>query len=169
MHYLMILLMVCGLCFGGVNVGMKDIPDGSVIFYFELASDFNDAGVVQATDFNDIDDCVSVDVKGRDIDFSGSLYDIFIDPNGSGEFDVVIKIDPPEPRNITAVAKTYKIADIGVNAADGNDFFYPLSFSDVDSNPYAGPKVMGKVYIGVEGANHASQDNIKVYLYGKKD
>lgn len=154
-----VILGLCLYCMGAVNKGVTFTnKDKSVVFYWELTADFNDANTL-----------VSIDNRNKTFEFNGTLADIFIDPNGSDVFTVKVLIDPPEPMDVAVSTKLYSVWEEDVDAADTNDFFYPIEVTSSASNVYAGPKVVGKVYIGIASASTSSLDNVKVYLYGKTE
>jgi hypothetical protein len=150
-------------CFGVVNTGISLVKEtGSVTFFYEIATDFNDSGVVQPTDFNDANTMV------WSKQFRGTLYDVEIDVNTT-DTDLVIGIycDPPEPPALAQVEKLYEIATFAIT--DTNDKLYAVPVSDISQNIYSGPHVMGKIWIGIKNTTHSLTDNVKVYLYGKID
>lgn len=154
---MLLVMLLVGVGYSATKVGSYQVKDEGITFYYECDS-------VAPIDFNDANSCVSVKPNGRTFEFTGSLYDITIDPNGSDtSWTVVISYDPPEPVGVTSVAKIYQLCTI---TADSNEHTYAIPVSDSASNPFGGPKVLGKIYIGIKNTTHTLSDNIKIYLHG---
>jgi hypothetical protein len=158
-------LWLCSMSLADPNATVRtgssqdSIDKSAITIYYELYTDVNSAGVVQPTDFNDANTLVYKN-------FSGALYELTIDPNGTDtSFTVDIWYDPPEPTAALKTKKLYKLAEFTVNATDGAKT-YTIPNTDNNSNSSIGHWIRGDIYIGRRGTSHSVLNNLKVYIHG---
>lgn len=179
------IMLLAGACYGQIKTGiyrptLNSQPVGdSVTLCYEICNDVNTAGVVQPSDFNDANTVLYNGTKP----FVGSLYSIYIDPNGTDtSFKISLWFKPVNPQSTSTVTDAnysddftdYEYVKVGgceftLNAADANNFWYPLEFTSYAGNAYGGYKRTGYWMVHIEDADDTPRtlNRCKINIEGK--
>jgi len=179
---LIVMLLACA-CYGQIKTGIyrptkNGQPVGNAVtLCYEICNDVNTAGVVQPSDFNDANTVLYNGIKP----FCGSLWSIYIDPNGTdSSFKVSLWFKPVNPQTTSIVTDSNYSADFTdyeyvkvsgcewtLNAA--NNYWYPLEFTSYAGNVYGGYNRTGFWMVRIEDADDTPRtlNRCKINIDGK--